>query len=540
MREKNTLTQRNFIWFSSQINKIKPLIETLWWALTYKKVEWSSNIISTKFFNSNQDNIWQADIDNVLMFIHQANEKFNILQDELDKELSFNTAQSGILSNLIKSSILNLTKIKYAVYIEAEKWWYILNEQKRNNCLKKIEEIDTILYWNKVSDSPNEVNIIINYFHSLLETNWDELSNCEKEKRTSLLNDFPISSKINYNIDNNIFPKEKFENIKIIDFAHIIKKTFDIYDIGTIIIDIDKKHDNVKVTDDTLCIPESLDQYEINQIYKQMGIEQKIKIIIDPLATNMSVRWLAKEFILPIKYWSLWLKTICGLLDHEIWTHWITFLNNEKILNILSDSYPKIQEWVAVLNQELVHTDFSKIDINTPRIWNISVFLWENHNFNDTKELLKIYFKLTGVDEEKIEKKAHTRSLRVKRFQPLDLNWANRKDVIYWRWLFDIIEYINNTNDEELKKSAKIFNQTRLWHKEIINSDWLFEGFNIDKDNIIMPIAIGKILYQKLIWRDLWDSNTSFSLADKTETEQQEKKILLLEKFIRECNNFAE
>lgn len=140
-----------------------------------------------------------------------------------------------------------------------------------------------------------------------------------------------------------------------------------------------------------------------------------------------------------------------------------------------------------------------------------------------------IRFRFIWINKKEIEKKANIRALRVKRFHPFDQNWANRKDVIYWRWLSDVIEYIKDTDTDKLKKTSKVFNMTRLWQEEIINSDNLFEWFDINEDEIIMPIPVGKILYQRLIWKNVWDAKSSFSMSEESATTWQKKKIIEIE-----------
>jgi hypothetical protein len=128
--------------------------------------------------------------------------------------------------------------------------------------------------------------------------------------------------------------------------------------------------------------------------------------------------------------------------------------------------------------------------------------------------------------------------MRVKRFHSFDLPWANRKDVVYRRWLEDVIQFIKNADKKNLQQEMHNFYITKLWEKELKNEKYieeLLQWFDINENEIIMPIAIGKILYEKLLWHNLNQiDDFRFKLWEWKLNHKQKKLLLEILHFIKE------
>lgn len=201
------------------------------------------------------------------------------------------------------------------------------------------------------------------------------------------------------------------------------------------------------------------------------------------------------------------------------------------------------------MNEKLTSQKRDDLAMDTPTIHNTSLLIGELYNFEETKELLRIYYTMTGVgnedDDNKEEKTpeimAEKRALRVKRYHAFDRPGANRKDVVYRRGLVDAVTYIkdldkNNIDDiQKLQQHMKNFYLSKLGKEEIQNADQIFEGFSFAKDSIILPIAVGKLLYEKLLGNKMNDIDDIRFLASDQKLDYKQKKLLLeILSFIKE------
>ncbi|MFA5747978.1 MAG: hypothetical protein WC872_02580 [Candidatus Absconditabacterales bacterium] len=128
--------------------------------------------------------------------------------------------------------------------------------------------------------------------------------------------------------------------------------------------------------------------------------------------------------------------------------------------------------------------------------------------------------------------------MRVKRFHSFDLPGANRKDVVYRRGLEDVIQFIKNADKKNLQQEMHNFYITKLGEKELKNEKYieeLLQGFDINENEIIMPIAIGKILYEKLLGHNLNQiDDFRFKLGEGKLNHKQKKLLLEILHFIKE------
>jgi hypothetical protein len=186
----------------------------------------------------------------------------------------------------------------------------------------------------------------------------------------------------------------------------------------------------------------------LEAIYTQFGYTSDVLKIKIQKCAAIEVDIPSKEINIPsaTNYYDV-IRSL-ELLSHEEITHVITGTNKENAFNIASDTYLELQEGVAMLNEKAVTTDIKNISAE-PTIHHISTFIGENYNREDTYNLLRIYYTLTG--KKNAESLAKTRTERVKRFHAYDQGGANRKDVVYRRGMLDVLAYIQNLDTNEIE-----------------------------------------------------------------------------------------
>ncbi len=208
-------------------------------------------------------------------------------------------------------------------------------------------------------------------------------------------------------------------------------------------------------------------------------------------------------------------------------------LNQKNVLNIRSESQQETEEWIAVMNEKLAIGKREDLTIDAPLISNIGVFVAEHNDFTTTKEIMKIYYLLSGNSENDAENLADQRALRTKRYHAFDQPGANRKDVVYRRWLEDAISYIKNLDKDQqkdlqtLEQHMRTFYMSKLGKEEIQDSEHLFDGFTIDTKNMILPIALGKLIYEKLLGNTIDASDDIRFLAANQKLDYKQKRLLL-------------
>jgi hypothetical protein len=535
------LEQRNFIWFSQQIDEIKkPISWALGWVLEYQKNE--DQYISINLFNSNNKKITQLEIENTHMFIQQYNNQIKRIKEELILEENISEAQKEMLLHIIEWIRLRIILLYYATYIEAEKWGYNLDIDKKIEYLKKIEKIETILYGAKISDSPQEKDMIIKYLQRLYNTNKNNLN----EQQIKVFESFLKKSWSKNDEENEwegIRKEEKIVNstIKTIskrDVCDVFKKVLDVYGIKNKIIIIKENINWEYEEDEILYIPKEFDQQKRQDIIKDHKLEKVVKIILNKNSSNFSVGDYKIE--VPNNDENISIKRVCELIDHEIGIHLPRFLNKDQWINIKTEWYLETEEGVATMNEKLATQKREDIETDEPTIHNTSTYIAENYNFEETKDLVYIYYLLQGKTAKEAEKLTGQRVLRVKRYHAFDLPWANRKDVVYRRWLADAVKYIKDIDKNKKEDIVKLqgdisnFFIAKLGKEETRNAEKIFAWFSIDKDNLIMPMAIGKIINEKLLWKMIHpDEDIRFLASNQKLNYQQKKKILEIVNFLK-------
>ncbi len=398
--------------------------------------------------------------------IHKFNIMLNdlkLIKLELINDIELSEVERKFLLNSLNSICLKIHSFRYSIFLEAEKLWYELTEKSRKFCLNKVNKLQDNIYWNQISDTPNEVIQIKNHLSKILEINKEKITNNEYEifKLKLWLQDEIIDNKKQQDIEISILNK-KFP-------WEIVKKLFDL----------------------------------LINIYWLDWWEAKIDKF-----PNFKTDSVNKKIILPEwKIEKINLKNILQLFDHEVWVHAIREYNTNLWLNLSWEWYLELEEWFAILSEQLFDENIENIN-HVPVLTHISNYIRENFNWNETLELLIIYFKLTNdenITQDEIYKKAFDRMLRSKRFYSLKDKWANRKDLSYNRGETDIIEYLKSENDIEW--FIKKFYFAKLSKEDIDLSEEFSESLQVNKNDLKYPLWIWKIIYKKLLWEQIFTSN---------------------------------
>ena len=494
-----TLQQQEFMSFSQKIEGIKSNIEQpLWGILNYA----APNSINKSFFAEHIDKVTQRDIDNATLFFNSYLQQFKRLSKQVQESSFLNEVQKKLFLSTLHSYSLKLILFRSAVYIEGEKWWYELDAKDKLQYLRNIERIETLVYWPKISEKPEEVNKIMSAVDTLYQKNKDKIGNEEQKQFSAFLQRFP--SRKNETKEKTISSTNRFGKLNQENFARLLQKGLAMYAIESHIVKVSEKISEIKEENGILYIPgissitwKAQTKEELENIYQKFWYKKDILRLYIHTCSAIEVNIPGKEINIPssANYYSV-IRAL-ELLSHEEITHAITGTNKQNKFDLESDTYLELQEGVAMLNEKAVTTDIKDISA-APTIHHISTFIGENYNKEDTYDLLKIYYTLQG--KKNAESLARNRTERVKRFHANDQAWANRKDVVYRRGMLDVLDYIQHLDAnkvEDIKSlQQNIFNFYiwKLGKEEVKNAQELIEWFDITPKNIILPADIGKIL----------------------------------------------
>jgi len=540
-----SLQEREFMWFSQKIESIKSNIEKpLWGILQYAK----GTTVATSFFPEGITVVTQAEVDNSTLFLDSYLNQLKRLSKEVKESVFLNEVQKNIFIWTLRAYSLKVIGFKYAVYIEAEKAGYPLKKEDRSQYLRNIEKIETLVYGPKISENKEEVWSIMTTLDKCFQKNKDKISEEEQTVFNTFLEKFSERS-------TKTETKEKSKNtlgkLNQENFAKVLQKGLAIYNVESRIIKIKDDITEIKEEDGILYIPainkdteKAYGKKDLEKIYKEYDISEKtLKIKINTCAA-IEVNIPEKEINIPANINFYNTTRVLELLSHEIGTHAFSWVNKEAKFNIEADTYLELQEGVAMLNEKAVSWEIKNISA-APTIHHISTFIWENYNAQETEKILEIYYKLQG--KKNATTMAKNRTQRVKRFHSNDEKWASRKDVVYWRWMLDVLEYIQNLDPEkeedikELQKNIFGFYIGKLGKEEVKNASDLIEWFDINTSNIILPADIGKILLWmleketsddksiKITNENLGKNDIRFKASNKEQNLNYAQKKLLLE-----------
>ena len=536
MKKQITDSQKDvFLNYLSEIerNKIWPLSGEI----SYKKQEIDSfeNYIATQLFNENSKKLNLNDVEETIWFVKWWKHNLIELKQEITEDSFLTEDQKKFLINNVDSVLTRMELVLKWVYVEAEKWWYKLDKERRDELKREVQQLCNKIRWPRVSDVPHEKFLVLKNIHDKFNEKKDVLTEIEQEKINQFFDKFWVSSYFDVldNGDDEVETEktEKEKKLKwTIDldkYVYIIKMILEkIYWISCVFVSkwndfrtwaeisensYDKKENIVFIKSDS-------DDYEINKFLEKNNISEKFRINIDPNKKNLSAWAWAINVPYIQNYKTMWITRFLRLIEHELKhvirarksAETLPLTIDKKIDNIVVSEQEKwfkeldstdLEEWITKFSEEAVSQDIEDMQVE---VWigHIATFIWENYWYDEWKELLKIYLKLGWKDESSAEKEADTRIRRVKRFFPLDEPGAYWKDTLYYRSKKNVIELVQQcqkeNNPAELEELAKTAYMAKLWEDDIQKFQDMIKSMTTEESYDEIPYEIWKIIYTKL------------------------------------------
>lgn len=475
-----------------------------WIGLKYKETLdnlWNTiNIISNSFFNFKEDgtekseqelkemkNLQFWDITARMNVTQRAkDETIQIQKDILNDEKIIPIIKTLLLKK-IEQILQHIQIIQLATPIEAQKYTYILDTktgtltkdiQKQKNIwlykkhynknINNITAIQDNLYGPKISDTIEERDLIISKLNDLLTKNKSNITSKEITKFSRFLERFPITTKI----------------------------------INTSKTDKKSMKWNIPLTS-----IKNISNYVINNFYNIPEWKTDTKIG----KNNLSVNTNKKELNLPANKTTFSEDSLSTIVEHEIGWHVVRWSKWKTNLWFSWNNYENIEEWITKLNEYFIHYDSLENIALQPEMGHIAVFIWENYDFENTLVLLKIYFKLTWKSYIDAQKLAINRTKRVKSYYHRDQPWANRKDVIYYRGVKKLIEYLKILSPQE---RTEFFNDAyfaKLSFEDISLVTELKKQLNITQNKTDIPFPLWKLIFRKQNFKNQTTNNSKWA-----------------------------
>jgi hypothetical protein len=513
----------------------KSLTGMNWLKLTYITKKSASldgymNYISSKFFPE-KEQISLYDIEERSAIIETTIQSYKSIQQEIKSDHVLDSDLKLFLIKKIQESTNKAEIAKISLLFEAEKYGYDINfagtsfsikknqtaieqiglwsdyEKEKNKYLEHIEDLQTATYGPKISDNPDEKNIILSLCNDKYQKNKKRLTQQEDILFSSFLDTFKDS------ITNTIpQDRKKLSSRGKLSMSTIMEGT-----------------EHVK----THFYP------EITQRPQQ---QEKWK-------TWYAAPFSSKVREYPDKEEDIFNKILTTIGHEDAW-HMIRWNNQEgNWLIIAWPWYEDIEEGITKLNEWLLRYSLDDYPL-IPNDTFIAVFIGENYNFEATYHLLKAWKKLniseeiTKEKETSLSKIAFNLAQRVKCYYPRDEKGSNRKDVIYFRGEKKLVEYLKSLpNDEERAAFYRKAMSAKVSFEDIFTLDTLFQKLWVHPEDINQNKLVDKVFHIKLKeWagafskkaNDEWVANIEknlwkwdFRFNGMKEYVQEEKKALV-------------
>ena len=443
-------------------------------------------IYSENWYNETlfKDYLW-LDLENYKLWedlVFDAKEKLKLKISELErfiKKVESDEIKLYETKNYyLKSFYDNLELIRnysYIIEIEAQKIKtlnYRISKEKLENYLKKMDNFDKKIFWDKLSENANYYEKIINDLDDLIKEKQDSLSEEESIFIKWILNQL----KQNYY-------KKEVKNLGILQENEEL-----IYDS---LKDFDKN-----------ILKKEIERDDYIEIFKLVAeiLWIKLEIELNEKIWNISAtvnKENENKLRIPTKenYNKLTVERIINLLSHEIETHMITRENNQTLVWSMKPAWYTIkEEWIATTfwNLSAWKNIKEKVWLNTYSVLICEIYDWET--FKKAYEILK---KLTDSKTD-----SESKFWRYKRWRDFNLPWVNPKEKSYFIWEIEVKERIrkrenviklflwkNNFNlEDEISKLAGIENN--------------FSFSNLKEKNIVLPMMIWEIIKYKLLTKN--------------------------------------
>lgn len=552
-----------FLNYLSEIerNKIWPLTGEL----TYKIQEVNSleNYIATQLFYQNTKEISQEDIDNAIWFIKRWKHNLIELKWEITNDSFLTKDQKWFLIFNIESILTRMELILKWVYIEAEKWWFKLDKQKRSRLKQEIQKLSVKIRWKRISDTPREKFLVLKSIFAKYNEKKDLLSVQEDKKITQFFENFRVAMMFVKLLSYVSWKAEDFEPVKELEwkielekYLNVIKMILEkIYGINCIFVSKWKdfrdwseiKKNKYDKEWNIVLLRADVDEYEEKNILIEHNVVENFRIVTDTNKKNISA-W-AESIKIPYiqDYKELDISRFLHLIEHEL-KHVIRARKSaealpvdieKKIDNVEISDQDKwfkdatstdLEEWITKFSEEAVSQNIEDMQVD---VWigHIATFIWENYWYNEGKQLLKIYLKLDWNDDKAAEKQADTRIRRVKRFFPLDEPGAYWKDASYYRSKKNIIKLVQecqkDKDPKKLEEFAKTVYMAKLWEEDIEKFHSMIKSMTTEESYNEIPYEIWKMIYTKLSWESLKDMEKKDIRFSINQLNAQQKRALV-------------
>lgn len=409
---------------------------------------------------------------NVKLKIRKKN--FLVLKDELEEKWNDElwAAYNYYLENFRKIELF-FDLLELYIPIEALKIKMFQGEKLDNleEHILKIEELEAIIFGEKLSDRPKEAKMTLEYLNKIYSEKQNNLSSAEKRFLDVIISEIEEKISASWNawtkqVDgSNMDLKDPLMGIEWLD-ASILEKEI-------------SRDEYVKIF-----------QLAIDVLGLE-GLEVQLKDNI----SNISVSY--NSINIPAvhqDYETLKVGRIIGLISHELERHAVWNVNNKTFIwNLKSLSYLGQEEWVAHIMEHLaLWYDLNHMPINRymPRM-----LVWEQVNGERFKEFLHIMNKLDdqNIDVEKFFK-------RFKRWKDFSLPGVNPKEKLYGIWAFEVINRIRAWENPLGFFLAK----NGTWEQEQITEMIAWEVWEItpkilhDK-HAVLPLMLWELLRYKVL-----------------------------------------
>ena len=476
--------QIDFRIFATKLEKAKKFLNSrninTTWFLNYqdsfKTKNIYSNLFSNTFNNETKRNITKEELDFTVEKLKETKKNLEDIEYELENN---NSELKDIFLNELKFQINYVEMLINASFLEADKWWLIIEESILKEKNKKVIELQKKLYWPEITKEEEEKTI--NYLKKVFIENQDKLENDEKKIFKKFLKDSWIKEFNNFSKDSWIkeFENNDKEKIKfsIYDYKKIAEKYLEILE------KINPSKTWVKLTD--------------------------FEVVISKKHTMLTVNWKEKKIFLPeTKQYNI---SSLALLDHELATHcYRSKKTTENIWWLNIWNYLESEEWNAMISEyfALWKEKIEKIKDN-PIIPLISNFIWSKWNFEQTKKILEIYYTLISpknTDKNKIERLAKNRATRVKWFHYLKEKGYNMKDLAYYRGMLIVWEKFLDFLDWKIERDEILdflkqnYSIWKIWFNELELFKKYFSNYKDEK----LPFFLWKLILEKLKWEKIF------------------------------------
>ncbi len=187
----------------------------------------------------------------------------------------------------------------------------------------------------------------------------------------------------------------------------------------------------------------------------------------------------------------------------------------------MGKNYENIEEWIATLNEYLIHHDDIETLTIKPEISHIATLIWELYDFEWTFTILKSYYKLIWKSDNVANKLALTRTKRVKSYYDWDRPGANRKDVIYYRWLKKLKEHLEKLPPEE---RANFYNDayfSTLSFEDVCLVSTMKKEMEINDDTTDIPYPLAKLIARKQSYKNPKTETNKWAFKNKEEIQER-------------------